>query len=153
MACYARVMARASLVAIAVSLGALAGTARADDANYQNFLLGERAFGIGGAFTATADDASGAFYNPAGLALVPGSSISLSLSIYGLERRYVESGHAALLDGEVVRLDYDEVELTTLPTTVGLVQKFGQRLVDCHSAARSSTAGAKFGEPGSDEPD
>ena len=106
---------------------AVAGTASADDGNYQSFLIGERAFGIGGAFAATADDASGAFYNPAGLALVPGSSISLSLSVYGLERRHVDAGHAALLDGEVVARDFHELDLTTLPTTVGLVQKFGRR--------------------------
>lgn len=49
--------------------------------NIQGF-YGERAAGLGGAFTAVSDDPSGAFYNPAGLAFAYDNSISLSASNY-----------------------------------------------------------------------
>ena len=38
-----------------------------DDTHHQDYPLGSRAVGLGGAFTALASDASGIFYNPAGL--------------------------------------------------------------------------------------
>jgi hypothetical protein len=57
--------------------------ARGDDNHYQSFLIGERAVGLGGAFVAISDDASGAYYNPAGLAEAEHGSVSLSASIYG----------------------------------------------------------------------
>ncbi|MEO1175145.1 MAG: UPF0164 family protein, partial [Myxococcota bacterium] len=46
----------------------LAAPARGDDTHYQDFIVGGRAVGLGGAFTALADDPSGLFYNPAGIA-------------------------------------------------------------------------------------
>jgi hypothetical protein len=71
------------------------GHPAADDTHYQDFLVGEHALGIGGAFTAIADDASAAFYNPAGLALMGRLTISGALSVYGYERR----GSTALQHG------------------------------------------------------
>lgn len=40
---------------------------QADVFHYSNLLIGDRAIGFGGAYTAIADDASGVYYNPAGL--------------------------------------------------------------------------------------
>ena len=57
--------------------------AHADDHHYQNYLVGERAVGLGGAFSAIANDSSGVFYNPAGLTTVAYSSINLQAAIYG----------------------------------------------------------------------
>lgn len=45
-----------------------------------NGFFGERATGLGGAFTAVSDDPSGSYYNPAGLAYAYDNSISLSAS-------------------------------------------------------------------------
>ena len=42
-------------------------TAIADEYHYNNTLIGDRAVGLGGAYTAISDDASGLFYNPAGI--------------------------------------------------------------------------------------
>jgi len=47
-----------------------------DQFHYANVLMGDRAMGLGGAFTAVADDASGLIYNPAGLAFALSNDIS-----------------------------------------------------------------------------
>lgn len=63
----------------------LAPTAvRAADNNFRPYVLGARAAGMGGAFTALSDDGSGSFYNPGGLAFSARSSVSLSASVYGI---------------------------------------------------------------------
>ncbi len=66
------------LAAIAVLL-AQTSTVRAGGFNI--YELGSRAAALGGAFTATADDASAIFYNPAGMAFQPdGWQFSLNIS-------------------------------------------------------------------------
>lgn len=52
--------------------------ANSDWQHYNNFLIGDRATGMGGAYTALSDDPSGIFYNPGGLAFCGDSEISLS---------------------------------------------------------------------------
>lgn len=54
-----------------------AGTALAGGFNI--YEAGARATAMGGAFTATADDGSAVFYNPAGLAFLEGSALDLNL--------------------------------------------------------------------------
>ncbi len=54
----------------------------ADFFNNRNVLLGERAALMGGAYTALSEDVSGAFYNPAGLAFMDSSALSLNASLY-----------------------------------------------------------------------
>ncbi|MCX6119472.1 MAG: hypothetical protein NT027_18195 [Proteobacteria bacterium] len=44
--------------------------------HYNNVIIGERAQGMGGAYCAVADDASGVYYNPAGLAFAQSNDIS-----------------------------------------------------------------------------
>lgn len=53
-------------------------SSNADSYHYRNVLVGERAAGLAGAFTAVSDDPSGIFYNPAGLAFITDDYISLS---------------------------------------------------------------------------
>lgn len=51
--------------------------------NYNSILIGDQASGMGGAYTAMAEDASAlAFYNPAGLAFLEGNSFSAAVGIY-----------------------------------------------------------------------
>lgn len=52
----------------------------ADTYHNINGFFGERATGLGGAYTAVSDDPSGAIYNPAGLAYAYDNSISISAS-------------------------------------------------------------------------
>src|SRR5262245_66165014 len=61
-----------------------AGTARALESNLRPCIVGSRAAGLGGAFPALADDGSGPYYNPGGIAFARRSSLSLSASVYGL---------------------------------------------------------------------
>lgn len=57
-------------------------TARADDYHYTNLLIGDRATGMGGAYTAISDDATGLYYNPAGIVYSTGRSLSASVNAY-----------------------------------------------------------------------
>ncbi|MCB1190577.1 MAG: hypothetical protein H7A23_20020 [Leptospiraceae bacterium] len=60
---------------------ALAGS-YADGFHNINGFFGERATGMGGAFTAISDDPSGTYYNPAGLSFSYDDSISMSIFSY-----------------------------------------------------------------------
>lgn len=109
------------LAAPLLVLGA-AAAAWADDTNFRPYLLGSRAAGMGGAFTALADDGSGAYYNPGGLAFAQRSSISLSGSVYGL----VRGSYANLLidsAGNPQQFDYSALNL--FPTVTAAVRKLG----------------------------
>jgi len=55
-------------------------TTQADENHYNNILIGDRAAGMGGAYTAVSDDPSGLFYNPAGIVYSIGSNISGSMN-------------------------------------------------------------------------
>ena len=54
----------------------------ADENHYVNMLVGNRASGLGGAYTAVSDDPAGCFYNPAGIAFSPHLSISASVNAF-----------------------------------------------------------------------
>lgn len=57
--------------------------AKAAFANYNSILIGDQAAGMGGAYTAMANDASAmAYYNPAGLAFLQGHTFSAAVGIY-----------------------------------------------------------------------
>ena len=80
--------------AIIIAVGLLAAlaactvshTASATDGRYREYVVGERAGGMGGAAIAVASDVDAIYYNPAGLAHSQGDSISLSANLYGRER-------------------------------------------------------------------
>jgi hypothetical protein len=82
----------------------------ADDSNFRPYLVGGRAAGMGGAFTALADDGSGPWYNPAGIGFVARSQVSLSGSAYGLVSGSFQD---ALGDGRT----FNYQTLDTFPTT------------------------------------
>jgi len=58
------------------------GVAQTDEFHYNNAILGARAMGLAGAYTAVADDASGLAYNPAGIVLSQGDSMTGSVNAY-----------------------------------------------------------------------
>src|SRR2546423_1455049 len=106
-----RSLAGAVLLASAATSGS-----RADDSNFRPYIVGGRAAGMGGAFTALADDGSGPYYNPGGLAFVRRSQLSLSASVYGL----VGGSNAdALGDGH----DFNYRGLNVFPVSTSAVWK------------------------------
>lgn len=105
---------------ILIALIAASAPARADDSNFRPYLIGARAAGMGGAFTALADDGSGPYYNPGGIAFAKRSSLSLSASVYGLV-----SG--TLADALGPGHDFTYSDLNTFPVSTAVVRKFGDR--------------------------
>jgi hypothetical protein len=105
-------MIRLRLACISVALAATAN-AYADDTHYQDYPLGGRSVGLGGAYAAIADDPSGLFFNPAGIVNARRGSVQISTNLYGLE--ISESFFAA-----VERIgDFNTVatELNVIPTS------------------------------------
>src|SRR5690349_9357619 len=94
--------------AVMMALAVLSNLAQADDSNFRPYIVGARAAGMGGAYTALADDGSGPYYNPGGIAFARHSSLSLSASVYGLVRG---SFADALGDGH----DFNYQDVNTLP--------------------------------------
>lgn len=72
---------KALLSAIAGSI-ILSQNVFADQYHYKDVLIGDRAAGLAGAFTAIADDASGLYYNPAGVVYSSKPKISGSVNAY-----------------------------------------------------------------------
>lgn len=55
---------------------------QADIYHYNNQLVGERAAGMGGAYTAVSDDPGGLYYNPAGISYTKGNKLSASMNSF-----------------------------------------------------------------------
>lgn len=98
--------------------GALLGgtAAMADNGNYQNFIIGERAQGMGGAVGATASGLDACYYNPAGLARVQQDTLSVSANLYGFQRYKAAD---ALAVGE----DLKRTSFVSIPAAVSGVAK------------------------------
>jgi long-chain fatty acid transport protein len=94
----------------------------ADDFHYVNMLIGNRASGMGGAYTALSDDPAGCFYNPAGIAFVPHSSLSASVNAFAKSTKTYEN---ALTNTDGRRLDWRKTSSSLLPNFFGLVRDVG----------------------------
>ncbi|MGE5808494.1 MAG: OmpP1/FadL family transporter [Nitrospirota bacterium] len=64
-----------------------AANALADDLHYNNILIGDRASNMGGAYTAVSDDATGLYYNPAGIVYSAGRSVSANVNGYNYSQK------------------------------------------------------------------
>lgn len=115
-------------IALALMGGAcafLAQGAAADDGRFQDYAVGAHALGLGGAFGAISDDASGVFYNPAGIVDTPRPRASISTSIYGLELN-----GATPVDSAVLRFErgFTAADLIIVPSSTGAVIGVGERM-------------------------
>lgn len=91
---------------------------KADDYHYKNLLIGERAAGLGGTYTAISDDPTGLYYNPAGMVYGFENYISVSANTVNIqETRYVNviSGH-----------DYTLSSRNLVPNFFGFTQSYGK---------------------------
>ncbi len=107
---------------VALVLIVMSAPARAQDIPYDNYLVGDRALGLGGAFVALAEDASATFHNPAGLSLVPTSRISASFWVEALQHRELDGGW---LTTEGIS-DLSDTQLTSPPMVVTAVARLGK---------------------------
>lgn len=97
--------------------------AQADDDHYQTFPVGERALGMGGAFTGFADAPSAAWYNPAGLAHLERDALAGSLQLTVSTQRIVEDGYGT----PAGTADLEHTGLPAIPLFVGIVKRLGRR--------------------------
>lgn len=102
--------------------------------HYRNMLIGDRAAGLGGAFTAIADDPSGGYYNPAGLAFSQNDDVSASVNAYststvvykdilGTIRKKNKSALSEKYQNEAV--NFTETTADYFPSFVGGLQTLG----------------------------
>ncbi len=87
----------------------------ADQFHYNNFLVGDRAIGLGGAYAGIADDASGVYYNPAGLAFALSNDVSGSANAF-----YTKTQKYKKAIGDT---DFEEKSGGSLPSFFGGLQK------------------------------
>lgn len=99
-------------------LGCTSFTVMADEYHYNNMLIGDRASGLGGAYTAISDDAGGLYYNPAGLVYSQDLKLSASVNAYHTStQRY----KGVLKRGD----DWVRKSSTLVPNFFGMTQKLG----------------------------
>lgn len=131
-----RARSKASATTRGTAIGALVlgltlpvPVAQADEGRFQDYAVGGRAMGLGGAFTAISDDASGIFYNPAGIVDVGRARLSLSTSLYGLELHGTTP-----VEGVAQRLDrgITATDLIIIPSSTGAVIGLGEPLPGGH---------------------
>jgi long-chain fatty acid transport protein len=96
---------------------ALAGLAHSDEFHYVNILVGDRAAGLGGAYTAVSDDPSGLYHNPAGTALTQEGNLSGSMNAY--HSTWTE--YDDVLGGE----GWERKSHTLIPNFFGVLQPLG----------------------------
>ena len=93
----------------------------ADEYHYKNVLVGDRAATMGGAYIGVADDSSGSFYNPAGIAFAYGDSVSGSGNAYHSSRtKYSQA---------IGEDDWVRDSTTILPNFFGMIKKYGDYTV------------------------
>ncbi|NOY91761.1 MAG: hypothetical protein GXP55_11245, partial [Deltaproteobacteria bacterium] len=121
---------RRPLLALALALWIVlpSALANADETHGARFPFGERAIGMGGAYTAVAGDPSASYYNPGGLAFVADDSLSTSLSVHTFDRLVLRQGFGAGPGTTDLRWR----GRPALPLFVGVVQRLGKRDADGH---------------------
>ncbi len=82
---------RRGISLVVLVLPGLANVAVADEYHYTNLLIGDRASGMGGAYTAISDDATGMFYNPAAIVYVGDKNFSASVNAYQTQSKKYEN--------------------------------------------------------------
>ena len=107
--------------AIAVFLWILPQIVSAAYTNYNSILIGDRAAGMGGAYTAlSGDPAACSFYNPATLARMEGSSLSAAVNVYN---KY-ETRFGVNDDFQSAPLRVNQGSFVPIPASSGSVHTF-----------------------------
>lgn len=88
----------------------------ADEFHYVNILIGDRSADMAGAYTAVSDNASGCYYNPAGIAFGQGSNLSASVNGFSYSNKKYKD---VMLKTDGSRLDWDQTSSVLLPNFFG----------------------------------
>lgn len=102
-------------------------------APFLNIGIGSRAVAMGGAFTATANDVTALYWNPAGIARMESSGAYFSHTKWFADINFNYAGAALNMGGMgtvgafVTYLDYGETEVTTLREPDGTGEKYGAK--------------------------
>jgi hypothetical protein len=118
-------------VAALVATALVGREAAADPTNYQRYVIGERALGMGGAQTAVVNDPMANLYNPAAMVFTTSTMVSASKCLYSLDSRRVKGGFIPASSFGAEGTDAVTLEQKndlTLPSTLALSTKFGPRL-------------------------
>lgn len=94
----------------------------ADQLHYKHIIVGERASGLGGAYTAVADDPSGLFYNPAGIVYAKKGNLSASVNAYHTATKTYKKALAG-------NIDWERTSSTFLPNFFAFTQPLGDGVV------------------------
>lgn len=111
----------------------LALPGQADEFHNINQIVGDRALGMAGAYTAVSDDPAGLYYNPAGLVYATDNSISASVN----SLQYRQITYDDVLNGEY---DWQRSSVQLLPNFFGVVQTFGPFKVGISSSIPDSVS-------------
>jgi long-subunit fatty acid transport protein len=90
----------------------------ADEFHYNNLLIGDRASGMGGAYTAISDDATGMYYNPAGIVYVADKNFSASVNAYYSQTKKYDN----VIGGQ----PFERKSSALLANFFGIVKPFGK---------------------------
>jgi len=110
-------MRRRLFIATWLAASAFPMASYADNYHYKDIVVGERAVGLGGAFAAIADDPSGIFYNPAGIAFAAENYLSVSTNAYSSNRESFKD----IAAGQ----NYETRSASLIPSMVGVTQNLG----------------------------
>ncbi len=108
----------------------------ADNYHYINLLVGNRAAGLGGAYTALSDDPAGCFYNPAGITFAPSSSLSASVNAFSQETKIYKGAMQGTDGGS---RDWKQKSSILLPNFFGMVKQINSHAVGVSYAVTNST--------------
>lgn len=118
-----RPLALGLVVSALVALALSGGRAGAQGLYYRTIPLGERAIGMGGAYTGISDDPSATYYNPGGL--MSGGRFQLlgSLSSIVFSKRTIDDA----FESPNTTQDLSSNRSTTIPHFIGTVVQFGKK--------------------------
>lgn len=118
-----RPLALGLVVAAHVALALSGGRAGAQGLYYRSIPIGERAIGMGGAYTGIADDPSATYYNPGGL--MSGGRFQLlgSLSSIVFTNRTIDDA----FESPTTTQNLSSNRTTTIPHFIGTVIQFGKK--------------------------
>lgn len=117
-------------ITTALTAGLFSGTVLADSLHYNNALIGDRATGMGGAYTAISDDPSGLFYNPAGIVYAGKRNLSASVNAYNT----TTTTYKGVLGGG----DWIRESSNLLPNFFGITQPIGKGTIGFSYAVTDS---------------